>query len=225
MLPVQCNRTIDGIHFSRKAYHGEHNDVDERHVSGEYLSMLKARLLRGRSFTDADDSSRAGVAVINQALAQKYFPGEDPVGKRIANDEGGQSSLWEIVGVVDDVREGPLDARTMAPFQFLLSQRGGKVPSARWRSLLTLTLAEREDISRGIASASSIREIAKGLQRAASRVSREVARHGGRPLYRANEADHQAWESALRPKACLLATHVKLRTIDGRSERTILRTA
>jgi IS30 family transposase len=40
-----------------------------------------------------------------------------------------------------------------------------------------------------------------------------MARHGGRPLYRANEADHQAWESALRPKACLLATHVKLRTI------------
>jgi IS30 family transposase len=40
-----------------------------------------------------------------------------------------------------------------------------------------------------------------------------VERHGGRPLYRANEADHQAWESALRPKACLLATHAKLRTI------------
>ena len=53
----------------------------------------------------------------------------------------------------------------------------------------------------------------RGLQRAASTVSREVVRHGGRPLYRANEADQQAWSSALRPKACLLATHVKLRTI------------
>ena len=82
--------------------------------------------------------------------------------------------------------------------QFLLSQRGGIVPAARRRSLRTLTVAEREDISRGIASGSSIREIAKGLQRAASTVSREGARHGGRPLYRANEADHQAWESALR---------------------------
>ena len=46
-----------------------------------------------------------------------------------------------------------------------------------------------------------------------STVSREVARHGGRPLYRANEADHQAWESALRPKACLLAIHGKLQEI------------
>ena len=66
------------------------------------------------------------------------------------------------------------------------------------------TLAEREDISRGIASGSSIREIAKGLQRAVSTASREVARHGGRPQYRASEADQQAWESALRPKLCLL---------------------
>ena len=97
--------------------------------------------------------------------------------------------------------------------RFLLTQRGGIVPDARRRSLQTLTLAEREDISRGIASGLSIREIANGLQRAVSTVSREVARHGGGPLYRANEADHQAWESALRPKVCLLAIDEKLRTI------------
>src|SRR6202171_6066435 len=97
--------------------------------------------------------------------------------------------------------------------QFMLSQHGGIVPATRRRSLRTLTLAEREDISRGIASGSSMREIAKGLQRAVSTVSREVARHGGRPQYRASEADHQAWESALRPKRCLLAIHVKLQKI------------
>ena len=57
------------------------------------------------------------------------------------------------------------------------------------------------------------RDIAKGLQRAVSTVSREVARHGGRALYRANQADQQAWESALRPKRCLLSTHRKLRKI------------
>ena len=97
--------------------------------------------------------------------------------------------------------------------QFLLARHGGIAPAARRRSLRTLTLAEREDISRGIASGSSIRGIAKGLQRAVSTVSREVARHGGRPLYRANEADHQAWDSALRPKVCLLAIHRKLQEI------------
>jgi hypothetical protein len=97
--------------------------------------------------------------------------------------------------------------------RFLLTQRGGIVPAARRRSPRTLTLAEREDISRGIASGWSIREIASGLQRAVSTVSREVARHGGRPLYRASETDRQAWESALRPKVCLLAIHETLRTI------------
>jgi IS30 family transposase len=56
-------------------------------------------------------------------------------------------------------------------------------------------------------------DIAKAPQRAVSTVSREVARHGGRPLYRANEADRQAWESALRPKPCLLAIQIKLQEI------------
>jgi IS30 family transposase len=94
-----------------------------------------------------------------------------------------------------------------------VSRHDGFVPSVRRRLLRALTLAEREDISRGIASGSSIRDIAKGLQRVASTVSREVARHGGRPLDRAHEADQQAWESALRPKACLLAIHVTLQRI------------
>jgi IS30 family transposase len=58
-----------------------------------------------------------------------------------------------------------------------------------------------------------MRRLAKGLQRAVSTVSREFARHGGRPLYRAGDADRKAWESALRPKVCLLAIHVKLQEI------------
>jgi len=95
----------------------------------------------------------------------------------------------------------------------LLLPRGGIPPLARRRSRLALTLSEREDISRGIASGSSIREIASGLDRAASTVSREVTRHGGRSAYRAQQADAQAWLSALRPKRCLLAVNRKLRNI------------
>ncbi|MCU1240374.1 MAG: integrase catalytic subunit [Candidatus Acidoferrum typicum] len=86
----------------------------------------------------------------------------------------------------------------------LLSHHGGIVPAVRRRSLLALTLAEREDISRGIACGSSIRDIAKHLERAASTVSREVARHGGRPEYRATEADHQAWSQPCGPRRAFL---------------------
>jgi IS30 family transposase len=96
---------------------------------------------------------------------------------------------------------------------FVLARHGGIAPPPRRRSRWALTLAERENISRGIASGRSIRDIAKSLQRAVSTVSREVARHGGRPQYRANEADQQAWESALRPKSCLLAADSKLQEI------------
>src|SRR5580704_16047607 len=94
-----------------------------------------------------------------------------------------------------------------------LLPRGGIAPIPRRRSRLALTLAEREDISRGIASGSSIREIARGLSRASSTVSRELVRHGGRLAYRAHDGDAQAWQSALQPKSCLLATNRKLRDI------------
>jgi IS30 family transposase len=95
----------------------------------------------------------------------------------------------------------------------LLLPCGGIAPTARRRSRLALTLAEREDISRGIASDSSIREIARLLKRSASTVSREVARHGGRPAYRAHDADRRAWVSALRPKRCFLAGNHRLRDV------------
>jgi IS30 family transposase len=95
----------------------------------------------------------------------------------------------------------------------VLLPRGGIRPAARRRSRLALTLAEREDISRGIASGSSIREIARRMNRAVSTVSRDVVRPGGRPAYRAHDADRQAWVSALRPKCCLLAVNRKLRDI------------
>jgi IS30 family transposase len=95
----------------------------------------------------------------------------------------------------------------------LLLPRGGIAPAVRRRSRLALTLAEREDISRGIASGWSMREIARRLDRAASTVSREIRRHGRRPAYRAHEADCQAWGWALRPKYCLLAMNRDLRDI------------
>src|SRR6202142_2059531 len=55
-----------------------------------------------------------------------------------------------------------------------------------------------------------MRVIARGLHRSASTISREITRHGGRTQYRANAADQQAWESAVRPKPCRLATHSEL---------------
>jgi IS30 family transposase len=122
--------------------------------------------------------------------------------------------IWRRWKMGDSLHEiGRAFDKDHGSIQYLLSKHGGIAPAVRRRSQRTLTLAEREDISRGIAAGSSIREIARGLQRAASTVSREVKRHGGRPVYRASEADLQAWALALRPKVCVLARHRKLRMI------------
>ena len=106
-------------------------------------------------------------------------------GRRYGLSTAQRTDIWRRWKAGESLHKiGRAIGKNQGSIQFLLSQHGGIIPAVRRRSLRTLTLAEREDISRGIASGSSIREIARGLQRAASTVSREVARHGGRPLYR-----------------------------------------
>jgi transposase, IS30 family len=95
----------------------------------------------------------------------------------------------------------------------VLSTNGGIVPVVRRRSRLALTLAEREEISRGMATDTSIRQIAAWIGRSPSTVSREIARYGDRARYRASEADSQAWDQARRPKLCRLAVHRRLQGI------------
>ena len=86
----------------------------------------------------------------------------------------------------------------------ILRKTGGIRPRPRSRSRLSLTLAEREEISRGMVAGQSLRSIAVSLGRAPSTVSREINRNGGRQHYRANVADKEAWNRALRPKTCKL---------------------
>ena len=95
----------------------------------------------------------------------------------------------------------------------VVSSNGGIPPASRRRSRWALTLAEREEISRGIAAEMSIRQIAARMGRAPSTLSREIGRHGGRDQYRALVADAEAWDWARRPKRCRLAIHAKLQRI------------
>jgi predicted permease len=110
VLPVSFNGNTDWIRFVGKPYNGQHNEVNERDVSAGYFATIGAKMLRGRYFTEAEDASKPKVVIINQALAKKYFPGEDPIGKLIGDIELTPKSLKQIVGIVDDIREGPLDA-------------------------------------------------------------------------------------------------------------------
>jgi Helix-turn-helix domain len=87
----------------------------------------------------------------------------------------------------------------------VLKATGPIAPPQRCRPGWALTLAEREEISRGLAAGESMRAISARLGRPASTVSREVDRNGARRNYRAANADERAWDRARRPKRCLLA--------------------
>ena len=163
--------------------------------------LAKSRLVVRAQPVDATPS---GIKLISKVVFMTQ-------GKRFGLSAAQKSDMWCRWKAGQSLHEiGRAFGKEHSSIRCLVSRHGGFVPAVRRRSLLALTLREREEISRGLASGSSIREIAKRLDRVASTVSREVARHGGRPEYRAKGADSQAWESALRPKRCLLAIHVKL---------------
>ena len=109
VLPVNGNGNTDWIRVVGHPFHGEHNEVNERDVSVDYFKTIQAHLLRGRIFNEQEDRTRPRVAVINKAFAEKYFPGEDPIGKKYGSGDLNHDSIKEVIGIVDNIRESSLD--------------------------------------------------------------------------------------------------------------------
>jgi predicted permease len=109
VIPTNGNGNTDWIRIIGHPFHGEHNEVNEREVSAGFFKTIQARLIRGRFLTDRDDATRPRVTVINKAFADKFFPGEDPIGKKYGNGDLAPDSIKEIVGIVDNIRESALD--------------------------------------------------------------------------------------------------------------------
>ena len=100
--------------------------------------------------------------------------------------------------------------RSHSSIQRILAQTGGIRPAQRKRSCRSLTLPEREEISRGVVAGRSLRSIAVSLARSPSTISREIRRNGGLGSYRASQADQAAWDRARRPKRCKLGKNREL---------------
>ena len=94
-----------------------------------------------------------------------------------------------------------------------IRHRGGLAPRVRRRAERALSLGEREEISRGLATAEGVRSVARRLARAPSTISREISRHGGRARYRASDAEHATWALGRRPKRCRLVVSRRLRRV------------
>jgi predicted permease len=109
VLPVSCNCDTDWVRFVGKPYNGIHNEVNDRVVSVGLFRTLQVKLKGGRFFTEQDDANSPKVVLINQAFAQKYFPGEDPIGKKMGDTNLTPDSIRQIVGVVEDFKDAGLD--------------------------------------------------------------------------------------------------------------------
>jgi macrolide transport system ATP-binding/permease protein len=107
-VPLDGNGNTIWFRVLGRPWHGEHHEAPSRSVSPGYFRTLGAQLSRGRYFREDEDTSKPRVAIINQALARKYFAGEDPIGKQLAYVSISRPTL-EIVGIMANIKEGPLD--------------------------------------------------------------------------------------------------------------------
>ena len=134
--------------------------------------------------------------------------------RRIYYTEEQKSYMWDRWQKGDSLHAiARLFDRSHGSIAGILSRTGGIRPKPHTRSRFSLTLTEREDISRGIAAKLSIRTIATKLDRSPSTVSREIKRNGGYYRYRAAQAEQVAWDRAKRPKRCKLTCHKSLSQI------------
>jgi len=133
---------------------------------------------------------------------------------RIYYTESQKALMWDRWQKGDSLQQiAQLFDRNNSSVQRILAEHGGIRPAPRRRSRLSLTLAEREEISRAVVAGRSVRSIATSLRRAPSTISREIKRNGGQGCYRANQADQATWARTRRPKTCKLAENRTLAQI------------
>lgn len=119
---------------------GEVPEANIRNVSYNYLRVMGASLIKGRYFTEQDNSSAPRVLIINRSLADRFFPNEEPVGKRVILG-GSQTRAWEVIGVIADMQEATMDAKTTSVIYFPYLQRSGTTTP----TLMTLAIRTDSD--------------------------------------------------------------------------------
>jgi putative ABC transport system permease protein len=100
---IQGDFNLDGGRKLPRDY-----NVAKPDVSPDYFRVMGIRLLKGRGFTDQDNSSAPGVVIISQSVARTLWPGQDAIGQRITMEDNPKPTDWlTIIGIVDDVRQRP----------------------------------------------------------------------------------------------------------------------
>ncbi len=124
-LPVSGNSNLHSYRVQGRPSNNIQPLAVVRTVNSTYLATLQARLLHGRLIAETDDASHPPVVVINQTMAHRLFPGQDPIGQTIVDETASPASLHQVIGVVDDIREGQLDDPIYPAAYFAFNQDPG----------------------------------------------------------------------------------------------------
>jgi macrolide transport system ATP-binding/permease protein len=164
MLPLSGWGNTTWFRVLGRPWHGEHNEVPEREVSATYFRTLGATLVRGRYFTDADGPAAPQVAIINRAMAREHFPDEDPIGKQISYLDPGPPKPITVVGIVEDIMEGPIDTTPRSVLYIPFDQSAGNYFSLVVRT----TMAEQPLVG--------------GMTSVIRRMDRDIVMNGGQSM-------------------------------------------
>ena len=151
-------------------------NADLEVISGDYFATFKVPLLRGRTFNDRDTKDSPRVIIIDQAMAEQYFPGEDPIGKRIGVDAGNDEEGWvmsEIVGVVARMRFHAVDE--MAPLPVIYC---------------SMAQAQRTSLGVFVRSNTSAAVLAKSIRDVVSSIDPSQPVFDARPMF---DRVHDTW--------------------------------
>ena len=143
-------------------------NADLEVVTGDYFQTFKVPLIRGRLFNDRDTKDSPRVIVIDQALADQYFPGEDPIGKRLGVDVGNDEEKWvmsEIIGVVAPMRFHAIDE--MAPLPLIYG---------------SMAQAQRNSMGLFVRSSLSAAALSKSIQNAAVSIDPNQPVYDAKPM-------------------------------------------
>ena len=133
----------------------EQPEVDVRLISPGYARAMHIPILRGRDFSDSDAAGRPGVALISDSLARRFWPNEDPLGRRLTLTFF-PGVVREVVGIVGDVKLDSLDeTRPVATIYVALAQLTAP-PSEPWRSFgMTFTVRTNSDPMNSVSAVTS----------------------------------------------------------------------
>ena len=124
-LPVTCNCDEAPYRVLGRPWSGEQQLALSSTVSAGYFPTVETRLLSGRFFSDTDDTAHPSVVLINRTMAQQFFPGQNPIGQTIGDQALSHNSLRQVVGVIDDIREGALNEPIRPAVYFPVNQNPG----------------------------------------------------------------------------------------------------